>query len=147
MTSQRLALAALAVALAVLGGACSDDTETVTTTAAVVDSPDEVVFGSGSLPETLPDGFPLPAGSAVGSTMVVAQSGFTEAVVRIAAELGITAQFFDQSLAVAGITVDSSAAVDDGWLIEFTSEGAKGTIEISEPREGVSQAIVRFNVP
>ena len=105
------------------------------------------MFGSGELPATLPTDFPMPAGSSIGSTMVVTSTGFTEVVARISAEQGVTVLFYEQALAGAGFTVDSSAATDSIWLIEFSYDDAKGTIDISEPTPGISQAVIRYNVP
>ena len=133
------------IAIALLGAGCSDDQGTTTTES--VTSGDDVVFGEGSLPETIPAEFRLPAGSAVGSTMVVNKTGFTEVIVRISAELGISAEFFNQSLAQGGFDVVSSEATGDGWVIEFTMDSTKGTIDLTEPLEGISQAVVRYNVP
>lgn len=137
---------ALAIALALIGGACSGG-EGSDTTLAGVGSPAEVVFGSGSLPETFPASFPMPTGSSIGSTMVVIESGFTEVVVRLGAGQVVTAKFFEQALAQNAFEVDSSA--DDGgtWVIEFNRDGARGTIAIAEPLEGISQAVVRYNLP
>ena len=143
---KRHTFAALAAALALFGGACSGG-DGSDTTLATVDSPAEVVFGSGSIPETLPASFPMPAGSSIGSTMVVAESGFTEVVVRVSAEQAVTARFFEQALVKNGFEVDSSADDADTWVIEFNRDGTKGTIDIAEPLEGVSQAVVRYNVP
>jgi len=140
-------LAAAAIAIALLGAACSDGSTTSTSTAAAIDSPDEVVFSSGELPATIPDNFPLPAGSTVGSTMVVTDTGFTEVIVRVSAELGITAEFFEQNLDQNGFVVDSSNGEQDKWVIEFNLDGVKGTIDITEPQSGISQAVVRYNVP
>ena len=83
----------------------------------------------------------------MGSTMVVTNTGFTEVLVRISAELGVTAAFFEQSLGEADITVDTSTGEEEGWLIEFSKGGARGTIDINEPQEGISQAVIRYNVP
>ena len=69
------------VVVALIGAACSD-TEGTTTTGGV-SSADDVVFGEGELPETIPGEFSLPTGSAIGSTMVVTKTGFTEVIVRI----------------------------------------------------------------
>ncbi len=141
------AFVVLVAALALIAAGCSDDADSTTTTGAVVSSADDVVFGSGELPDTIPDNFPLPVGSSVGSTMLVTKTGFTEVVVRVSAELGLTAQFFDQALSAAGFAVDNSAADGDGWIIEFGIEDTKGSIDITEPVEGISQAVVRYNVP
>lgn len=79
--------------------------------------------------------------------MVVTDTGFTEVVLRINAELGITAQFFEQNLEQGGFEVGSSGDNAGNWDIEFNLDGVKGTIDISEPQEGISQAVVRYNVP
>lgn len=148
LTLKRLVLAAVAVALAVAVAGCSDNGETSESAPLTSDSPSEdVVFGSGELPSTIPDGFPLPAGSAVGSTMVVTTTGFTEAIVRMNAEQSLAVSYFEQELPKAGFTVDGSADDNGSWLIEFNNDGAKGTIEITEPVEGISQAVIRYNVP
>lgn len=140
----RIVVAAF-VALAVIGSGCSDGANTSTTIS--VGSGDDVVFGDGVLPETIPDAFPLPSGSAVGATMVVTKTGFTEVVMRISAEMGITAEFFSQGLGQNGFTVDRSEADGDGWVIEFSDESANGTLDISEPVDGISQAVLRYNLP
>ena len=132
------------VAIALVGVGCSDTTETTTTSGAV--SADDVVFGQGVLPDTIPEGFPLPAGSAVGSTMVI-NEGLTEVVIRINAEQGSVAEFFNQGLPNGGFTVDRSEAVDKAWVIEFSDDAAKGTLDITEPQQGISQAVLRYDVP
>lgn len=140
------AVAAVAIALSMAACGEGEDSGSTTTEAGVA-SGDDVVFGSGELPETIPAEFPLPAGSSIGSTLVVTGSGFTELVARVNAEMGVTAQFFDKSLIAAGFTVDSSVARERLWLIEFSKDGARGTIDISESPEGISQAVIRYNVP
>jgi hypothetical protein len=144
---KRLLLAVVVVALAVSLTGCSDNGEASESEPPTSGSAEDVVFGSGELPETIPDEFPLPAGSAIGSTMVITSTGFTEVIVRMSAEQDLAVSFFDQELPKAGFTVDSSA--DDGgtWLIEFSFDGVKGTIEITEPVDGISQAVIRYNVP
>ena len=133
------------VAIAFVGAACSDTTETTTTTGA--SSTDDIVFGQGEMPDSVPDSFPLPQGSAVGSTMVI-KDGLTEVVIRVNADVGITAEYFAQGLEQGGFTIDLSEQTDDGWTIEFNYEGTKGTLDISAPQGGgISQAVLRYNVP
>jgi hypothetical protein len=147
-TSTRHRLFFVVLAIVLVGTGCSDDGGAASSTSTGgVDGDDQVIFGSGELPETLPADFPLPAGSTVGSTMVVTNTGFTEVVVRIGAERGIAVSYFEQNLGQADITVDSSSAENDSWLIEFSKDDSKGTIEITEPQPGISQAVIRYNVP
>ena len=138
-------IVAVLVALAVIATGCSDSAETSTTVS--VDPGDDIVFGDGILPETIPEAFPLPTGSAIGSTMVVTKTGFTEVVVRISTEMGIAAEFFSKGLGQNGFTVASSEADGPNWAIEFSDDSARGTIDISEPVEGISQAVLRYNLP
>lgn len=142
VVGRRSATAIILVAFIV--GACGGASAGTTTSGSITG--DDVVFGSGTMPETL-RGFPLPSGSAVGSTMVVTKTDFTEVVVRISATVGVSAAFFEQSLPDAGFTVDASAADGAGWLIDYSADGAKGTIDLTEPQDGITQAVVRFNVP
>ena len=132
------------VAIAFAGAACSDTTETTTTTGAP--SADDIVFGQGVMPDTVPESFPLPQGSAIGSTMVI-KDGLTEVVIRVSAEIGLTAEYFGQGLEQAGFTVGLSEQSSDGWVIEFARESTKGTLDITEPLEGISQVVLRYNVP
>jgi hypothetical protein len=125
--------------------ACSDGGSSSTVTTA--GGADDVVFGSGELPDTIPAEFPLPAASSVGSTMVITSTGFTEVVIRVGAVQGVTAEFFGQNLAAAGFTIDSSGDSDGTWIIEFRHDEARGTIDITEPEQGISQVVVRYNVP
>jgi hypothetical protein len=141
----RTVAAALVVAAIIVSG-CGDGAGT-TTTAEGVSSPDDIVFGEGEMPATIPAEFPLPTGSAIGSTMVVTTTGFTEMVVRISADQGVTAEYFNESLKQSGFTVDVSEANQDAWLIEFTYQDTHGTIDISTPTAGISQAVIRYNVP
>jgi hypothetical protein len=148
LIKRRLLLSAV-LALAVVAGGCGDSSGT--TTAAVDASgdsaADDVAFGSGELPETIPADFPLPPGSAIGSTMVITSSGFTEAIVRVGAELEAVVGFFDQELGSAGFEIEDSSSDGSGWLIRFDRDGATGTVEVTEPQPGLSQVIVRYNVP
>ncbi len=146
MLKWRIAMVAVA-AVAVAAAGCSDTTESTTTTAPdTTAQTEDVVFGQGAMPESIPSGFPVPAGSAIGATMVI-KDGLTEVVMRVNAPPSVTAQFFDVELQNAGFAVDDVAEVETGWTIAFNDEGNKGTIDITEPLEGLSQAVVRFNVP
>lgn len=139
-------LVAVLLAFAVVAAGCGDGNATSTTDGSV-DSPDDVVFGQGELPSTMPEGFPLPSGSAIGSTMVVTKTGFTELVVRINSDQGVAAEYFNQNLPAAGFSVDKSEENGDAWSIEFSDGNGKGTIDISTPTTGISQAVIRYNVP
>lgn len=139
-------VAAALMAVAIIVAGCGDGAGT-TTTAGGVSSPDDIVLGEGVMPATIPSEFPLPSGSSIGSTMVVNATGFTEMVARISGDQGVTAEYFKENLEQAGFTVDVSEANQDAWHIAFTYEDARGTIDISTPTTGISQAVIRYNLP
>ncbi len=143
MLKWRILMVAVA-AVAMIGAGCSDTTETTTTTSGT--SGDDIEFGQGSMPETIPDSFPLPTGSAISSTMVI-KDGLTEVVIRVNAELGITAEFFNQGLVQGGFSVDRSEADGEDWIVEFSDDSAMGTLDISEPQQGISQVLLTYNLP
>lgn len=144
--SKMKAVFVAAVALVIVATGCSKGAETTTSVAG--SASDDMVFGEGVMPDTIPAAFPLPQGSSIGTTMVVPKTGFTEVVIRVGAEQGVAAEYFNQALSQAGFSVDKSAADDNGhWLIEYSDESARGTIDISRATDGVSQAVVRYNLP
>jgi len=148
----RSVVAATAV-LTVIAAGCNGTTNTTTstttstTTTVPVSSSEDVVFGEGELPATIPAEFPLPAGAVVGTTMVITKTGFTEVIIRAGSEQGVMAEFFNQSLDEAGFSIDLSEANGNAWLIEFSQGDARGTIDVSTPAVGISQAVIRYNVP
>jgi hypothetical protein len=145
--SKRYSLVFAAVVLFVPG--CSNGSGDTTASSQVsAPSADDVVFGSGEIPGTLPGNFPIPQGSVVGSTMVVSKTGFTEVILRINADIELSVDFFDQGLSQAGFAIDSSASDEyDGWLIEYSDVSAKGAVRFVESAEGITQAVVRHNLP
>jgi hypothetical protein len=103
-----------------------------------------VVFGEGELPATLPEDFPLPPGSVVGSTMVDTGAGLTEVVMRVTMDPADAADFFDSRLGDSGLHVERFAGEGAGWRMEFSDEAASGTIEISPATAAISQIVVRY---
>jgi len=131
----------LAVVLVVGTSGCRAVAEPTTTVA-----PHDVAFGEGELPATLPEGFPLPPGSVVGSTLVTA-TGLTEVLVRVDGTPDDVAGSLDASLDDAGFTVRSVVVDGDGWFIEFSDDSARGTIEIMALTPVVSQIVISYNLP
>lgn len=136
------------ISLALLGAACSGSTtittgteDSSTTTNAPASS---VVFGSGSVPETMPAGFPIPESAVIGSTLIDHNRGLTEMIVRVSADVAELTDFFDTNLPGRGFTVDSSGKEGAGWKLGFSSPAGAGTIEITAAGQGVSQAFVTF---
>ena len=144
-------LTVLIILLALLGAACSDSSTTTTTT--VVDSTTtttsdpsaSIVFGSGSVPDTMPGAFPIPERAVIGTTLIDRERGRTEMIIRVSAEIEALTAFFTSNLPSRGFTIDSSAAGANGWNVGFSAAEGAGTIEISIVGQGVSQAVVTFN--
>ncbi len=134
----------IVVAIAVIGAGCNDASDPTTTTSTGAPSGEDIVLDSGTMPDSIPEEFPLPSGSSVGSTMVISD-GLTEVVIRVSAEQGITSEYYNQALPPAGFDVGRSESTDNGWIIEFTYEGTTGSLDITEPVQGISQVVLRFN--
>lgn len=142
-------LAILIVTLALAAAACSDSSATKTpdsTTATTSDPTASIVFGSGSMPDTMPAEFPIPAEAVIGSTLIDRDRGRTEMIVRVSSELEALTAFYDTNLPGRGFAVDSSGEIGAGWTIAFSGADGTGTVEITALGQGVSQAVVTFRV-
>jgi len=122
-----IALGALAVA------ACSGASEDTTTTAAAVTTTattaaGSVVFGSGSLPETVPDDFPIPGGAVIGTTLVDTVNERTEVIIVLPADPEAVVLYFEEALPEAGYEVRESGPEGASHRIGFTGEGITGEI-------------------
>lgn len=136
------------VSLALLAAACSDSTTITTGTEApstvTADPAGLIVFGSGSVPETMPAGFPIPEAAVIGSTLIDRDRGLTEMMVRASANVAALAAFFETNLPNRGFTVDSSREEGDGRKIEFSGDAGSGTVDVTAAGQGVSQALVTY---
>ncbi len=145
-----LRLLTLIVSLALLGAACSGSTTITTGTEApattTVDPAARVIFGSGSVPETMPTEFPIPDGAVIGSTLIDRNRDLTEMIVRVTSDVAALTDFYATNLPGRGFTVDFSEKEGAGWKLEFSSEAGAGTVAISDGGRGVAQAVVTFTV-
>ncbi len=141
-------LAILIVSFALLGAACSRATTINTgsdsTPATTSDPTATIVFGSGSVPDTMPAEFPIPDDAVIGSTLIDRNRSLTEMIVRISGEVEALTAFYDTNLPGRGFTVDSSGEAGAGWRLEFSGATGAGTIDFTAAGRGVSQAIVTF---
>jgi hypothetical protein len=141
-------LVILIASLSLLAAACSDSTTITTGTEATstvtADPAGSIVFGSGSIPETMPAGFPIPEAAVIGSTLIDRDRGLTEMVMRASADVTALTAFFETNLPVRGFTVDSSREEGDGRKIEFSGDDGSGTVDVTAAGQGVSQALVTF---
>lgn len=132
----KIIVALLVVVSCAMLAACGDDD----------DASGDVVLGSGEVPETVPEDFPISEQAAVSSTVANMVTGETEMIVRYPTDIPATVEYYEMNLEARGYTVDRSESVGDAmWEMEF-SKGAdiSGSLELSDA-EGVTQVIVRFD--
>ena len=140
--------AVMAVALTACSGGSTVSTEVLPSeapeqTTTTSDPSEPIVFGSGVMPDTMPEGFPIPAEAVIGSTLIDRDRNVTEVIVRIPAAVEPVAQFFETNLPNRGYDVAASSGGETAWDIEFGGEGFGGTIAITLGAQDVSQAVIR----
>lgn len=132
-----VALAAVVIGSMVLATACSDDEPATSSTG--------VEFGSGSLPSTVPEGFPIPEGAVISSTLVDWDRGNTEVVFRIAAEPAAVILFYDQNLERTGYAVTSSEGDATMRVIVFNGNGIAGELDIDPEGLQLTRVVLKFS--
>lgn len=133
-------LAVLMVAALVVVAACGDDDAGPTT------SNGDVVIGSGEIPDSVPDDFPFPAGSLIGSTLVDGINGRTEVEVRTPAQFTDVVQFWNINLVNSGYVVGESDGTETRWVIEFSKGTIMGSVTIVAADVSITQSVVELNV-
>ena len=153
-SAARRALIALLLVLAVAVAACSPselsettttagpDAETTTTT--VDTSNDDLVFGNGSLPDTVPAGFPIPDEGTVGATMIDRVNGVTEFVIIFPAAFEDVVDYFETNLPATGFAIDNADGTEGRWVIAFSGD-ATGEVFLETAGSGLTQGLVRFS--
>jgi hypothetical protein len=132
--------ALLAVLVAVSVAACSGDDGASTTTLA---SEGDVVLGSGTLPDTVPDDFPIPPEAVIGSTLVAVGTGTTEVILRLPSSIEASIVYFEQRLDIDGYDVVSSEAESGtSWSIEFERDDLTGSLRLSSPGTDVTEVVL-----
>ncbi|MGB9358606.1 MAG: hypothetical protein WCC01_08620 [Acidimicrobiia bacterium] len=134
-----LAFAVLVVAL--LATACDGSSDETTTT--IADS-SAVVFGRGTIPETVPDSFPVPDQARIGATLVDANRGLTEMILTFPADVGAVVDYYEENLPARGYEVTTSEGTDADWLIEFNGDGIDGVLRVTTGGSGIAAATVQL---
>ncbi len=139
------------LALVVAGlSACSGDGGEPTTSAPVVTSGDptttavagDFVFGSGELPESFPEDFPVANGAVIDATLVNTVTGFTEVAFIVPADVDVTALFFEQNLQARDYEFDASKPDGVRWSFTFAKGDLSGSIDVAPVSAGVARATV-----
>lgn len=151
MNPRNKAIAAAALVTVALAGCSGDGGSTTTsTTTAVTTSADptttavsgDFVFGSGEIPDTVPDDFPIPNGGIIDATIVNTVTGFTEVGITVPASVDVAALFFEQNLQARGYEYGGTQTAEAQWTLTFAKDGLAGSIDIVQVNAGVSRATV-----
>lgn len=152
-------IVAMVALIAVLLAACSGDTTdepdvatttTVTESAASSgqqDGQQDVEFGRGQLPATVPADFPIPDQAVVGSTMVDRIRDLTEAVVIYPADVPEVVRYYETNLPELGYTIDESSGTEANWTIEFSTDASSGELRLSVGGASLTQGVLRVVTP
>ncbi len=135
--------AALIVAALVAAGCGGSAGDAATTTNGDANA-SAVVFGRGTVPEVVPDSFPIPDEAVVGATMVDTNRGLTEMVTTLPASIGAVVTYYEDNLPLNGYEITSSDGTDGEWTMDFDGEGVDGEIRIKAGGSGISIATVRL---
>ena len=104
-------------------------------------SPDGVVIGSGVIPETMPEGFPIPAGAVIGETSMDRDAKTTVVDLTTEGSLVSAVSAFTIGLVSSGYIVDQSEEQGDDWVIRFSRQDLRGTIALESGDDGVGATV------
>jgi len=133
----------LVVTVALVAAACSSSGEDPAGTE-TGGSESGVVLGRGSVPETVPDAFPIPEEAVIGATMVDPGRGVTEMVMNLPASLPATVDYYTKNLPVAGYEITSSGGSEVDWELIFFDDDVHGVIGVNAAGDGLSTVSVQF---
>ncbi|MFQ5553961.1 MAG: hypothetical protein ACE5GC_01160 [Acidimicrobiia bacterium] len=136
--SAPLRLVLLVVALFIAAAGCSAD-----------DASGGIEFLDGVIAETVPEDFPIPPQSVVGSTLVNRNVDpvFTEMTVRMPATVPVVALYFTTNLPAREYVISFSEAQPTGHVIEFSREALEAEIILRDEGNDITTALIRFNPP
>ncbi len=148
------AMRRLVVVLVLVAAACSGSVTATTATTAVASANSstmapgsaapQILFGSGEMPPTFPDDFPIPDSAKIGSTMVDDTNGRSEMILRVAAAQDALVVFYNQNLEQLGYAFSNELRTDGQAVVTFSRDNVSGTILVREAATDLSEAIVRI---
>jgi len=139
--SRALIIASSLLAISLIAGACGGSSAETTTMADTSD----VVFGRGSVPDTVPDSFPIPGEAVVGATLVDSNRGLTEMILTFPANVAAVVSYYEENIPGRGYEIASSAGSETEWQIQFDGVDLHGVITVRTGGSGVSSAVVEFS--
>jgi len=137
--SRQIAIVLVAVSVGYIAAGCGQSTaETSTTTES------DVVFGRESVPESVPDSFPIPDEAVIGATLVDTSRGLTEMILTFPAGTSSVVQYYEENLPPRGYEITKSEGSETEWRIDFTDENVDGVIRVQTGGIGVAAATAQF---
>ena len=138
-------LVALGIVLAACSGESSDTTTTTEATTTTVDTSDQaLVLGRGTVPDTVPDDFPIPEQAVIGATLIDRTRGLTEVVITYPANVDDVAAYYATNLEVLGYAITDADGNDAERILAWERDEMTGEVIIEIGGSGVSQGILRF---
>jgi hypothetical protein len=131
---RRVLTLAIATTMLVAFAACGDD--------AVPTSTEPITFSEGSIPDSVPDDFPIPDGAVIGTTMVDRVNNRTEFRITWRTDPTSAVQFFELGLVNRGYVVESSEGNQALWTLTFANGELTGQIVFSAPQNDLVAAVV-----
>ncbi len=127
------------VVVTIVAAGCGGSSGGTTSTAG-----SEVVLGRGTVPQTVPESFPIPEEVVVGATLVDPTRGITEMILTFPADTPAVVDYYDQNLPLRGYTIASSDGSETEWRIDFSDDHVDGVITVQTGGSGVAAAAVQF---
>lgn len=93
--------------------------------------------GSGELPSSMPDGFPIPSNALIGETTVDPAASTTTVELTTPGTLVSAVSSYTVGLVSAGYVVDRSEQEGAGWVIRFSDLDLRGTLVLEESGGGI----------
>jgi len=136
---RRFAPAFAVLAVALIATACDSPSDESTT----IDA-SGVVFGRGTIPETVPTSFPVPDEARVGATLIDSNRNLTEMILTFPANVDAVVDYYEENLPARGYEISTSEGTDADWLIEFNGDGVEGVLRVKTGGSGLAAATVQL---
>lgn len=138
---RRLRALALVLGLVMAVAACSGDDDSTDGTL----DPADVVFGSGSIPDTVPADFPVPEEAVVSSTLVNRPARTTEMILRLPVDVDVVVTYYEENLEPRGYTiVTSEPRSDSGWDMEIEKDDLTVSVRLRNVGGDLTEAVMMF---
>ncbi len=142
-----LLLATVIVVIATVLVGCTSGSADTSTSSSASGSDQDLIFGRGEVPDTVPADFPIPEQAQIGATLVNRSTGLTEMVVTYPANVPDVAANYETNLEALGYTVESSSGTEAQWSITFSRDDLSGDITLSSGGASLSSGTIRLIQP